>query len=72
MLIQEVKCNIIHKHMNITGRRDQPTPVVRIQAHLLSTLVKVRSFLAYQGILTNKNPIEFFGIMIQKLKNRIG
>ena len=72
LLIQEVKRNIMHKRMNITGNREQPTPVVRIQAHLLSTLVKVRSFLAYQGVLTNKNPLEFLKIMIQKLQDRIG
>ena len=72
LLVQEIKRGIVYKRMNITGRQGDPAPLVRIQAHLISIHTKVRSFLAYQGVLTNKDPLKLMDAMIRQLTNRVG
>ena len=57
--------------MNITAHAGVNTPVTRIQAHILSTIVKVRSYLQYQGIYTHAEPLRLMNIMYQHTLNRI-
>jgi len=71
LLVQEIKRGIVYKRMNITGRRGAPAPLVRILAHLLSIHTKVRSFLAYQGVMTNKEPLRLMDALIGQLTNRV-
>jgi hypothetical protein len=71
LLVQEIKRGIVYKRMNITGRRGAPAPLVKILAHLLSIHTKVRSFLAYQGVMTNKEPLRLMDALIGQLTNRV-
>ena len=54
-LIQELKREIIYRRMNTTEvQRNRDTPIIRIQAHILVSIQKLISLLAYQGLLKNK------------------
>jgi hypothetical protein len=71
LLTQELKRSIIHKRMNATAQAGVDTPIVRIQAHILSTIKKIRSYLRYQGIYTHAEPLRLMDIMCQHTLNRI-
>ena len=51
LLIQEIKRDIIYRRAQITQPRREPVFPQRIQAHILSSIQKVQSYLEYQGIL---------------------
>jgi len=58
LLIQEIKRNIIYRRMNIRpGQLGQPVDRVRVLAHILSVVKKLKAMLEYTGILTNKASI---------------
>jgi hypothetical protein len=57
--IQEIKCNIIFRRMQLTEPSQQEVPRSRLQAHLLSVTRKLISLLEYQGIVQNNTPISF-------------
>jgi hypothetical protein len=63
LLVQELKRSIIHKRMNMTVNVGDPTPLTRIQAHILSTISKVRSYIEYQGIFTHAEPLRLLNSM---------
>jgi hypothetical protein len=71
LLVQEVKRSIIHKRMNMTVNAGDPTPLTRIQAHILSTLNKVRSYIEYQGIFKHAEPLRLLDSMHEHATNRI-
>jgi hypothetical protein len=59
VIIQEIKCNIIFRRMQLTEPALQEVPRIRLQAHLLSVIRKLISLLEYQGIVQNNAPISF-------------
>jgi len=71
MLIQEVRRNIIYRHMNRTEQDRTPTPLIRLQAHLLSTISKFISYMEYQGISTQQNATQLLRTLQQTITGRI-
>jgi exonuclease III len=71
LIIQEIKRSIIHKRMNLNNNPHNPTPLVRIQAHLLNVLKKVHSYLTYQNTKNLKESIIFSERLITLLLERI-
>jgi hypothetical protein len=71
MLIQEVRRNIIYRRMNRTERDRTPTPLIRLQAHLLSTISKLISYMEYQGISTQQNATQLLRTLQQTITDRI-
>jgi hypothetical protein len=71
LLVQEVKRSIIHKRMNPTARHDEPTPLARLQAHLLTTVRKVQSYIQYLGTSNYKEAAMMMSAMLEKEQERI-
>ena len=71
LLIQEIKRSIIHKRMNNTTGLGRSTPLVRIQAHLLSTNNKVISYLQYQGTVNTIESLNFLFKIRDTIAERI-
>jgi exonuclease III len=71
LLIQEIKRNIIHKRMNLSSTPRNPTPIIKIQAHLLNVIKKILSYLTYQNTKNLVEPINFVKKMITTLTDRI-
>jgi len=71
MLVQEIRRNIIFRRMNLTGSDANITPLIRIQAHLLASIQKLRSYLEYQGTCTMHNALHTLHILHQTITNRI-
>ena len=71
LLIQEVKRSIVHKRMNPTTRHNQPTPRARLQAHLLATACKIKSYLQYIGTSDYNEAALLMEAMISKARERI-
>ena len=72
LTVQEIKRNIIYKRMNLQqNENDQPVPIIRIQAHILSVLKKALSFLTYQGTSKTNSSQIFLNVLIQKMTDRI-
>jgi hypothetical protein len=58
LLIQELKRNIVYRRMNVRpGQIGNPVPRIRVVAHILSVVKKLKALLEYTGILTNKASI---------------
>ena len=71
LLIQEVKRSIVHKRMNPTTRHKEPTPRARLQAHLLATACKIKSYLQYIGTSDCNEAALLMEAMISKARERI-
>ena len=71
LLVQEVKRSIIHKRMNPTARHNEPTPLARLQAHLLTTVRKVQSYIRYLGTSNYTEAALLMNAMIEKEQERI-
>jgi len=72
LLVQEIKRNIIYRRMNpSTSTRNGAVEMLRIRAHLLSTIKKTLSFLEYQGIRGNLAAQTMLRSMIQHVEEKI-
>jgi len=72
LLTQEVKRDLIYRRMNIREHNhNRPTPLVRVQAHILSIVDKIKHLLEYQGIVTNKKTLHVLSMMKTIINNRI-
>jgi hypothetical protein len=72
LLVQEIKRNIIYRRMNpSTSTRNGAVEMLRIRAHLLSTIKKTLSFLEYQGIRGNLAAQTMLRSMIQHIEEKI-
>ena len=69
-LVQEIKREIIYRRMtqNLTP---EITPLIRIQAHIISVIRKVHSLLTYQGHQQNSQAIQFLETLQQTLESRV-
>ena len=69
-LIQETKREIIYRRMtpNLTP---EITPLIRIQAHIISVIKKVHSLLTYQGHRQQSLTIQFLETFQQIIESRI-
>ena len=70
-LMQEIKRNIIFRRMNITGPPQEPTPLIRLQAHLLTVITKLISFLKYRGTAPAHQSLELLQALHQHIETRI-
>jgi hypothetical protein len=70
-LIQEVKPDIIYRRMQLTQPLRVEVPLIRIQAHILSTIRKLTALLDYQRIVQNKEPIRLMHILSDTIISRI-
>jgi hypothetical protein len=50
LLIQEIKCDLIYRRMNLPPSAQQVTDSRRLTAHLDSTIRRLRSYLQYIGL----------------------
>jgi hypothetical protein len=58
--------------MNIRENQEgQLTPLVRIQAHIISTINKLISLMEYQGLLSNKKTLFLLRAMRTIAENRV-
>jgi hypothetical protein len=72
LLTQEVKRDLIYRRMNIKeNHHNRPTPLIRVQAHILSIVEKIKHLLEYQGIVTNKKTLHVLSMMKAIINNRI-
>jgi hypothetical protein len=70
--IQETKRDIIYRRMNIRENQEgQLTPLIRIQAHIISTINKLISLMEYQGLLSNKKTLFLLRAMRTIAENRV-
>ena len=69
-LVQEIKRDIIYRRMNtnVNQRGRNPT---RIRAHLLSTIKKTISLLAYQGTRNVQDSVNFLTLLETAVTDRI-
>ncbi len=65
-LVQELKRDIIYRRMN-TPENQRPLNMIRIRAHILSTIRKTISLFQYQGTRNLQNNI----ILLQRLEQKI-
>ena len=69
--MQEIKRNIIFRRMNITGPPQEPTPLIRLQAHILTVITKLISFLKYRGTAPAHQSLELLQALHQHIVTRI-
>jgi hypothetical protein len=71
-LIQEIKRDIVYRRMNIMeSQKYRDTPLVRIQAHILTNIGKLTSLLSYQGLMKNKKHIAHLVKLKEIIQDRI-
>jgi hypothetical protein len=71
-LMQEIKREIIYRRMNITAAQQmRDTPMIRIQAYLISTVTKTSSLFTYQGLMKNKGCLEKLTNLVEIIRNRV-
>ena len=72
IFIQELKRNLVYRKMNIGAHhQNRPVPQVRICAHLLSVLKKVRAMFEYKGLLKFRSAIQTLHLMVQLVQNYV-
>ena len=72
MFIQELKRDIIYGRMNIVEtHRPREMPLIRIQAHMMTTITKIISLLDYQETIKTKKPKETMVSLQYILENMI-
>jgi hypothetical protein len=70
-LVQEVKQDIIYRRMQLAHPQRMEVPLIRIQAHILSTILKLTALLEYQGTVQNKEPIRLMKTLSDTIIFRI-
>jgi len=72
MFIQEIKRDIIYRRMQIAEiHRNREMPLIRVQAHLMTTINKIISLLDYQETIKTKKPRQTMVKMKQILENMV-
>jgi len=69
-LVQEIKRDIIYRRMNTNVNQQGRNPT-RIRAHLLSTIKKTISLLAYQGTRNVQDSVNFLTLLETAVTDRI-
>ena len=72
LYIQELKRDIIYRRMNLAEtHRNREVPLIRIQAHIMTTINKIISLLEYQENIQTKKPKETMIKMKTILENMV-
>jgi hypothetical protein len=66
LLIQEIKCDLTHRRMNLPPSAQQMTDSRRLVAHLDSTIRRLHSYLQYIGLLKYKKAADML-LRLQEL-----
>jgi hypothetical protein len=69
-LVQEIKRDIIYRRMNTNANQQRRNPT-RICAHLLSTIKKTISLLAYQRTRNFQDSINFLTLIETAVTDRV-
>jgi hypothetical protein len=69
-IVQEIKRDIIYKRLNTNANQQGRNPT-RIRAHLLSTIKKMISVLAYQGTRNFQDSVNFLTLLETAVTNRV-
>ena len=69
-LVQEIKRDIIYRRMN-TNANQQARNLTRICAHLLSSIKKTISLLAYQGTRNFQESVNFLALLETAITDRV-